>query len=101
MYDNGVGVAQDHAEALKWYRLAAAQGYANARSDLGLMYAKGQGVMQDYVRAYMWFNLGAMSGYAPAVKNRDFVTQLITPPQIDQAQKMAHDCQQRKFNGCD
>ena len=27
MYDNGEGVPQDYAEAVKWYRLAAEQGY--------------------------------------------------------------------------
>ena len=30
MYRHGRGVPQDHAEAVKWYRLAAAQGDANA-----------------------------------------------------------------------
>ena len=30
MYDDGRGVAQNDAEALKWYRLAADQGNANA-----------------------------------------------------------------------
>ena len=31
MYSNGEGVPQDDAEAVRWYRLAAAQGYARAR----------------------------------------------------------------------
>jgi hypothetical protein len=30
MYERGQGVAKDYAEALKWYRLAAEQGNANA-----------------------------------------------------------------------
>ena len=50
MYRNGWGVAQDYKEAVKWYRLAAAQGYAMAQSNLGSKYAKGQGVAQDRVR---------------------------------------------------
>ena len=29
LYDDGLGVAQDVAEALKWYRLAADQGFAS------------------------------------------------------------------------
>ena len=40
MYDNGRGVTQDYAEALKWYRLAAELGLADAQTWLGLMYAK-------------------------------------------------------------
>ena len=43
MYDEGQGVPQDYAEALKWYRLAAAQGFAKAQFLLGVMYAKGRG----------------------------------------------------------
>jgi TPR repeat protein len=30
--DNGQGVAQDRAEAIRWYRLAAAQGDARAKN---------------------------------------------------------------------
>ena len=38
VYDNGDGIPQDHAEAVKWYRLAADQGHAIAQTNLGLMY---------------------------------------------------------------
>ena len=31
MYNNGDGVPQDYKEAVKWYRLAAEQGYAKAQ----------------------------------------------------------------------
>ena len=34
-------VPQDYAEALKWCRLAAAQGHAGAQYDLGVMYTYG------------------------------------------------------------
>ena len=43
MYAIGQGVAQDYAEAVKWYRRAAKQGYAKAQSNLGVRYRKGQG----------------------------------------------------------
>ena len=62
MYAEGKGVQQNYKTAVKWYTLAAEQGYANAQSNLGLMYAKGQGVQQDYVRAHMWFNIAATYG---------------------------------------
>ena len=39
MYDEGQGVPQDYAEAVKWYRMAADQGNADAQSNLGFMYA--------------------------------------------------------------
>jgi TPR repeat protein len=44
MYRNGEGVTQDYQEALKWYRLAAEQGYATAQNNLGVMYVMGKGV---------------------------------------------------------
>jgi TPR repeat protein len=34
MYDNGEGVLQDYVEAVKWYRLTADQGDANAQANL-------------------------------------------------------------------
>jgi len=34
-YFNGVGVVVDKAESLKWYRLAAAQGFAKGQFNLG------------------------------------------------------------------
>jgi len=101
MYKDGQGVAQDYAEAVKWFRLAAVQGAGKAQTNLGVMYATGRGVAQDYVRAHMWFNLGAVSGYANAVSGRDLAAKRMTPQQIAQAQKMARDCQERKFKGCD
>ena len=36
MYDRGLGgVEQDYKEAVRWYRLAAEQGYAYAQFNLG------------------------------------------------------------------
>ena len=62
MYDNGEGVPQDYKEAIKWYRLAAEQGNANAQYNLGLMYDNGEGVPQDYKEAVKWYRLAAEQG---------------------------------------
>ncbi|MFB3150347.1 MAG: tetratricopeptide repeat protein, partial [Alphaproteobacteria bacterium] len=51
MYSDGQGVAQDDAEAVRWYRLAADQGDANAQFNLGVMYDHGRGVAQDDAEA--------------------------------------------------
>ncbi len=37
MFEEGQGVAQDTAEAIRWYRLAASQGYARATIGLKLL----------------------------------------------------------------
>ena len=100
MYANGEGVRQDDAEAVRWWRLAAEQGDAGAQLNLGVMYANGEGVRQDYVRAHMWFNLAAANGDENGFKNRDAAARRMTPQQIAQAQRMAAQCEARKYKGC-
>ena len=59
MYREGQGVAQDYEKAVKWFRLAAAQGFASAQYNLGNLYDSGHGVKQDYAEAVRWFRLAA------------------------------------------
>ena len=59
MYDNGTRVAEDDAEAVRWYRLAAEQGHALAQHKLGLMYDNGDGVLEDDAEAVRWYRLGS------------------------------------------
>jgi hypothetical protein len=98
-------VPQDYREAVKWYRLAAEQGYAPAQYSLGLAYEKGQGVPQDFVRARMWFTLAAtgLSGDsgATATKNRDRIASKMTAEQIETAQEMARRCRESMLKNCD
>ena len=81
---------------LKWYRLAADQGDADAQNNLGVMYANGEGVPQDYVRAHMWFNLSAAQGNQDAAENRDSIAKRMTPAQIAEAQKLAREWQPKR-----
>jgi TPR repeat protein len=62
MYTDNVGVPQDYAEAMKWYREAAEQGLAQAQHNLGVMYDQGQGVPQDYAEAMKWYRKGGRPG---------------------------------------
>lgn len=66
MYLTGEGVSQDYVEAVKWFRLAAAQGNVIAQYNLGVSYAYGQGVPKDYVEALRWYRLAAAQGKAIA-----------------------------------
>lgn len=43
MYANGMGVAKDEAEALRWFTMAAEQGVASAQMRVGEMYLNGMG----------------------------------------------------------
>ena len=86
---------------MRWYKLAAAQGKANAQFNLGVMYNNGYGVVKDYMRAYIWFNLAAVTGDDDSVKNRDMIAKQMTPQQVAEAQKLARECQARNFKNCD
>ncbi len=101
MHDFGQGVDPDPVAAVRWYREAAAQGHGGAQFNLGGMYFEGIGVAQDPLRAYMWFTLGAIAGAPGASRNRTAVGRLLTPDQLARAQRMARECQVRKFSGCD
>lgn len=67
MYENGKGVAQDDARALKWYRKAADKGYAPAQFSLGLIYMTGkETVPQDHGQMLKWWLKAARGGDADA-----------------------------------
>ncbi|MBK8639966.1 MAG: SEL1-like repeat protein [Chromatiaceae bacterium] len=69
MYESGLGVAQDHGEAVRWYRKSAEQGLAEAQSNLGLSYVKGQGIAQNDAEGRRWFLKSAEQGFADAQYN--------------------------------
>ena len=92
------GVPQDHAEAVRWYRLAADQRHPQAQYNLGLLHATGEAVEQDYRTAHMWFNLAAVPFPASATRNRsaairsrDLMAGKLSRQEIAEAEKLARD----------
>lgn len=53
------GVPIDHAEAFRWYRVAAEGGLDYAMVKLGMMFAAGEGVQKDDVEAARWYRKAA------------------------------------------
>lgn len=53
---------KDYANALRWFRKAAEQGYAPAQASLGMMYRKGWGVPVNAAAAVGWFTKAASQG---------------------------------------
>lgn len=66
MFKFGIGVPKNDTEAVKWFRLAADQGYKLAQYDLGNMYYTARGVPQNYPEAMKWYRLAADQGHLPA-----------------------------------
>ncbi len=100
-YDFGQGVEKDPVVAVRWYRLAAAQGHGGAQFNLGGMYFEGWGVPRDWVRATMWFTLSAEAGVNGAAKNRAIVVGALSEEQQAQARTLARACRQREFKDCE
>ena len=66
MYEKGQGVAQDYAEAARWYRRAADGDMHIAQLSLGRLYASGHGVAHDPAEATRWYHKAADLGLASA-----------------------------------
>lgn len=62
LYEDGRGVPQDAATALRWYRLAAIQSYPPADTAIGLLHLEGQGTRRDEREAARWFRQAADRG---------------------------------------
>jgi TPR repeat protein len=65
----GDGVERDYAQALAFYRLAAAQNFDGAQISLGTMYDHGLGVAQNLAEALRWYQLAAIQGHPEALFN--------------------------------
>lgn len=59
LYEKGIGVVRDYAQAFKWFKKSAEQGHPDAQYDLGLMYSRGRGVTQNSDQATKWFKKAA------------------------------------------
>ena len=69
LYEDGKGVSQDAAEAVRWYSLSADQGFREAQYLLGLMCDEGTGVAQDHSKAVEWWLKASEQGHPMAQCN--------------------------------
>ncbi|MEI6757294.1 MAG: sel1 repeat family protein [Chlorobium sp.] len=68
-YELGLGITQDEAAAVKWYRLAAEQGLAEAQFNLAEMYEEGRGgLILDKATARTWYEKACNNGWSCACK---------------------------------
>jgi TPR repeat protein len=59
LFDGSLGMAKDEVEALKWFRKAAAQNFADAQLMVGVCYVSGRGVAMEGAEAMKWFRKAA------------------------------------------
>jgi TPR repeat protein len=89
MLSKGWGTAQDDAEAVKWYLLAAEQDQAVAQNNLGALYLMGSGVPKDPIVSMMWLILASQGGYGAATGAVEQQSREMSPRQLDLAKRLA------------
>lgn len=62
-YYEGIGVAKDTAEALKWFEKSGEKGNMYAQHYAGKIYYEGKDHYQDYFEAYKWHKKAADQGH--------------------------------------
>jgi len=90
MLRDGSGTAPDPVAALRWFRLAAEQGYAKAQDKLGARYAEGaEGLPADPVQALAWTILAARQGHPAAIGREAGLRERMTAEQVAAAERQA------------
>ena len=100
MYDNGHGVTEDNAEAVKCYTLAAKRGNSKAQYRLGLKYKEGSGIEQNDIYAHMWLNISSTKGYKEAPKALNDQENIMSAPAIINSLKLSGICKKSKYKKC-
>ena len=86
-FENG-----SYSEAIKWWKLATAQGYPQALGNLSLAFREGKIVSQDKVLAYAYFKLANIGSdqklSADAQNELDKIAETMNPNELEQAEKV-------------
>ena len=69
LYELGLGVPRNHAEAFRLYKAAADQGLVASMQAVGGFYYDGTGVPQNYGEALKWYRKAAERGFAQSQYN--------------------------------
>ena len=101
MYSNGRGVPRSYIKAVKWARLAAEQGHAEAQFSLAMSRAFGFGGLSiDVVESYKWAAIAASNGLEDAIKFQEYIAEEMTNREIETARNRAADCIKNNHKGC-
>jgi TPR repeat protein len=95
IYFFGQGIPKDYAKAHAMFEASAQQGYFAAFAPTAQMYVQGLGVPAEPAKAYYWYNIAAAqlpdsAERTDMMERRESVAALMTPAQIEAAQKRAN-----------
>ena len=99
-YRDGTGVAQNHLEAVRFFKLAVEDADKDAMNALANAYWMGEGVAEDKVRAYAWSLLAAAQGHDLARENVRDIAKIITSEQKADGLKYAQTCRRQNYISC-
>jgi localization factor PodJL len=85
--DGGDG-KPNYAQAIDWFRKAAAYGVRDSQFNLGVLYGRGLGSTQNLAESWMWFSLAARQGDPDAARKRDEVENRMDGRALAQARKL-------------
>ena len=68
-YDRGTGAPRDRVAALKWYRMAAEAGNAEAQNSVGSILQEDR----NYIEALAWYEKAAAQGHAQATNSEAYL----------------------------
>jgi hypothetical protein len=91
MGESASAVQKAPDEALKWFLLAANQGFRDAQSMLGTCYEHGTGAKQDSVEAYKWYRLASQKNSLGGGVALDRLILRLTQQQIQEGEQRAKD----------
>jgi TPR repeat protein/ubiquitin-protein ligase len=100
-YHDGDGVPQDLVEATRWWLLAAEKGLVSAQFNVGITDSAGGAVSTYLLQAHRWLSLAAAQGHEKAPKVLSEIEQQMTPEQVSEAQRLAHEFKVRPERGPD
>ena len=86
------------AEAVKWFRRSADQGFGIAQFNLGIAYANGDGVTRNAQAAYGWFLLAKAQNVNGASQRLESLAKTLSPTERQAAESWVKDWTRNEIN---
>jgi len=84
LYTIGCGTGQNNEEAVRWLKIAALRGHAEAQVELGERYENGTGITKDLVESFAFYSLAARNQNNNAISKRKKLSFRMTRDEMNQ-----------------